>query len=97
MSQELSDLRASLFAAKDGSSACDAINTLTKLAKKGSEEAKKVLAAYVLRAMQSRLQKLGANTVKRGEEMGTVTKADFLNVIKCCWAFKAGVLGKATC
>jgi hypothetical protein len=40
------DLRATLFAAKDGGQACDAINALKKLAKKGNKEAKTILAAY---------------------------------------------------
>ena len=47
MKAGINDLRNSLFAAKDGRAACDAINALTKLAKKGNREAQTVLAAYI--------------------------------------------------
>jgi len=47
MTKKIDDLKASLFAATDGSVACDAINSLAKLAKKGNKEAKEVLAACV--------------------------------------------------
>lgn len=47
MTKKINDLRAALFAAKDGSVACDAINSLAKLAKEGTIGAKDVLAAYV--------------------------------------------------
>ncbi len=43
----LDHLKTKLFSATDGRDACEAINKLAKLAKKGSEEAKSVLAAYV--------------------------------------------------
>jgi hypothetical protein len=42
------DLKAALFAAKDGVAACDPINKLAKLAKKENEQAKAVLAHYVV-------------------------------------------------
>ena len=47
MTKKINDLRTSLFAAKHGGVACDAINSLTKLAKQGDKEAKDVLAAYI--------------------------------------------------
>src|SRR5438876_169408 len=43
----LDDLKVTLFSTTYGRVACEPINKLAKLAKKGSEEAKSVLAAYV--------------------------------------------------
>ncbi len=47
MAKNLDVLKAALFSAKDGVAACDAINKLTKHAKKGNDQAKRVLADYV--------------------------------------------------
>ena len=47
VAKNLDDLKVALFSAKDGGVACDAINKLTKHAKKGNDQAKMVLAAYV--------------------------------------------------
>jgi len=47
MTKNLDDLKAALFAAKDGGVACDAINTLAKHANRGNNQAKEVLALYV--------------------------------------------------
>ncbi len=47
LAKNLGDLKAALFSAKDGEVACNAINKLTKHAKKGNDQAKKVLADYV--------------------------------------------------
>jgi hypothetical protein len=44
---KLETLKANLFSTTDGVVACKAIDRLAKLAEKGSEEAKLVLAAYV--------------------------------------------------
>lgn len=47
MTRQLDDLQATLFAAKDGGVACDAINSLAKYAKKGNAQARQALALYV--------------------------------------------------
>jgi hypothetical protein len=52
----LDDLNAALFTAKDGVAACDAINKLSKLAEKGNEGAKAVLADYVTNGPISHLR-----------------------------------------
>lgn len=46
MAKNLDDLKTTLFSTKDGGAACDAINKLTKHAKKGNAQAKQVLAEY---------------------------------------------------
>ncbi len=48
MKTSIDDLKAALFAAKDGVAACHAINKLGKLAKKENEQAKAVLADYMV-------------------------------------------------
>ena len=47
MTKNLDDLKAALFAARDGGVACDAINMLAKHANKSNDQAKEVLALYV--------------------------------------------------
>ncbi len=47
MKPTLDELKATLFDTNDGGIACDAINALTKRAKKGNHEAKSILAEYV--------------------------------------------------
>ncbi|HEY7330937.1 MAG TPA: SMI1/KNR4 family protein [Gemmataceae bacterium] len=47
MTKNLADLETTLFAAKDGGNACDAINELSKLAQKGNQHAQEALALYV--------------------------------------------------
>jgi hypothetical protein len=47
MSKNVDDLKTAIFAAKDGVTACDAINTLATFAEKGNTQAKETLALYV--------------------------------------------------
>src|SRR5262249_37945938 len=46
VAKNLDDLRSKLFSASDGGAACDVINKLAKHAKKGSEQAKRILADF---------------------------------------------------
>lgn len=71
MTTEFDDLKAALFAARDGGVACDAINKLAKHAKKGSEQAKKVLADYACNGSINHMREFACSGLA-----GAVTEAD---------------------
>jgi hypothetical protein len=82
------ELKGLLFSATDGGAACDAINALAKLAKKGNEQAKQVLASYVNEGSISHMKAHACASLAEAVEE---PRADLAA------AFRRGLSDPATC